>query len=95
MFLRFAADDRLTEIRVRYQEGPARPDEHRPSLLAAQEVRRRTAIAAGAVGRLVGGPAGRGAEAGPVPLGGRPDLIDVSARRRRRRGDPARLAGRR
>ena len=35
MFLRFAADDRLTEIRVRYQEGPARPDEHRPSLLAS------------------------------------------------------------
>jgi hypothetical protein len=35
MFLRFAPDDRLAEIRVRYQEGPARPDEHHPSLLAA------------------------------------------------------------
>jgi hypothetical protein len=35
MFLRFAPDDRLAEIRVRYQEGPGRPDEHHPSLLAA------------------------------------------------------------
>jgi hypothetical protein len=35
MFLRFAADGRLAEIRVRYQEGPALPDEHHPSLLAA------------------------------------------------------------
>ena len=34
MFLRFAPDDRLVEIRVRYQEGPARPDQHHPSLLA-------------------------------------------------------------
>jgi len=35
MFLRFGPDDRLAEIRVRYQEGPARPDEHHLSLLAA------------------------------------------------------------
>ena len=35
MFLRFAPDNRLAEIRVRYQEGPALPDERHPSLLAA------------------------------------------------------------
>ncbi len=35
MFLRFGRDDRLTEIRVRYQEGPGKPDEHHKSLLGA------------------------------------------------------------
>ncbi len=35
MFLRFGPDNRLIEIRVRYQEGPAQPDAHRPSLLAS------------------------------------------------------------
>ena len=34
MFLRFGADDRLAEIRVRYQEVPAKADDHRPSLLS-------------------------------------------------------------
>ena len=35
MFLRFGRDDRLAEIRVRYQEGPGKPDDHHQSLLAA------------------------------------------------------------
>ena len=35
MFLRFGGDDRLSEIRVRYQEGPAKPDERHKSLLGA------------------------------------------------------------
>ena len=35
MFLRFGADDRLAEIRLRCQEGPGRPDERHPSLLGA------------------------------------------------------------
>ncbi len=35
MFLRFGADERLVEIRARYQEGPAKPDEHHKSLLGA------------------------------------------------------------
>ncbi len=34
MFLRFGGDGRLAEIRVRYQEGMGKPDEHRKSLLA-------------------------------------------------------------
>jgi hypothetical protein len=34
-FLRFAPDGRLTEIRVRYKEGPAKPDDSHPSLLGA------------------------------------------------------------
>ncbi len=33
MFLRFGGDGRLAEIRVRYQEGLGKPDEHRKSLL--------------------------------------------------------------
>ena len=34
MFLRFGADDRLAEVRVRYQEGPAKADDHHPALLS-------------------------------------------------------------
>jgi hypothetical protein len=35
MFLRFSPDDRLSEIRVRYQEGPSKPEDHHPALLTA------------------------------------------------------------
>jgi hypothetical protein len=33
MFLRFGSDGRLAEVRVRYADGPARPDDRHPSLL--------------------------------------------------------------
>ncbi|HVS37702.1 MAG TPA: hypothetical protein VMS17_19225 [Gemmataceae bacterium] len=33
MYLRFGADDRLAEIRARYDEGPAKPDDQHKSLL--------------------------------------------------------------
>ncbi len=96
MFLRFAPDGRPAEIRLRYQEGPGRLDEHHLSLLAALKKvgGEPESLTAPWTGLWADLPP-REPKAALYRWADDVTLLTCQLRRRRRRGDAARLAGRR